>query len=78
MTASSDERRRAVASMIWHFSDDLADLDTRLGWSLSPLVLNFMTEAERQAVSSAKAAISQLRDELAGLARLGEAEVAGG
>jgi hypothetical protein len=77
MTASSFDQRLAVGGLLLQLSDDVHYLNTRMVWALSPMVAACMSPAERQAVTSAQADLTRLRDELAALAVQREAEVAG-
>jgi hypothetical protein len=78
MPPSSFDQRLAVAGVLLRFSDDLHDLNTRLSWSMAPMVAACLTPAERQAVTTAQAALARLRDELAALVAQREAEVVPG
>ena len=77
MPSSSTDQRLAVGGLLLRFSDDVHDVNTRLRWAMSPMVAACLTPAERQAVTSAQATLTRLRDELAALAAQREAEVAG-
>jgi hypothetical protein len=67
MPPSSADKRLALSGAVLQFSDDLAEIATRISWA-RPTASRYLTPQELEPLVNAEATVARLRDELAELA----------
>jgi len=67
MPSSSADKRLALSGAVLQFSVDLSELALRMSWA-TPTAASCMSEQELASITTAAAAITQVRDDLAELA----------
>ena len=77
MPPSSADKRLALSGAAKQFSDDLAEIATRMGWA-RPTASLYLTPQELEPLLNAEATIARLRDQLAELAATLAVEVVPG